>query len=115
MAGRERCINDLIEKRIDPAWSSLNLTRIDGSECSEAIQALEEARTAPFGLGEKIVLVNNSPFLNGCSNQLASLFEEAITLIPTNTHLILNNTNKPDGRIKTTKAIQKLVKSNLCR
>ena len=38
--------------------------------------------------------------------------EQTIKLIPENTHLILNNSNKPDKRLKTTKLIQKSIESN---
>ncbi len=109
IAGRERYINALIKKEIDPAWSSFNLTRIDGSESNNAIKALEESRSEPLGSGSRITLLNNSPFCNGCNAQVATLFEEALDLIPFKSHLILNNQNKPDGRLKTTKSLQKLI------
>ena len=44
--------------------------------------------------------------------ELASKLEQAIKVIPENTHLILNNSNKPDKRLKTTKLIQKSIQSN---
>ena len=30
---------------IDPSWSSLNLSRLDGADNGQALQALEDART----------------------------------------------------------------------
>ncbi len=113
-AGKENYINNLIKTCVDPCWISINLSRLEGSDPNQALQALEEARTPPFGSTSKVILLNNSPFCNGCSNQLSSLFEEAIELIPKNTHFILNSSKKPDGRLKTTKEIQKNIKSKQC-
>ncbi len=108
----ERAIETLIKKAIDPAWSSMNLSRLDGSADSGiAMQALEEARTPPFGNGARVVLLMNSPFLNNCPRELAECFEEALELIPEDSYLVLRNSNKPDNRLRTTKAIQKLLAS----
>ena len=40
-AARDRAINALIERVVDPSWSSLNLSRLDGAGVDP--QALEEA------------------------------------------------------------------------
>ncbi|MFL0746220.1 MAG: DNA polymerase III subunit delta [Prochlorococcus sp.] len=109
-AAQEHAIELLISEVVDPAWSSINLSRLDGTEVGKAIQALEEARTPPFGDGERIVLLQRSPFCNACPSDLADRFEAALELIPATSHLVLCNPNKPDGRLRTTKALQKLVK-----
>ena len=109
-AAQEHAIELLISEVVDPAWSSINLSRLDGTEVGKAIQALEEARTPPFGDGERIVLLQRSPFCNACPSDLADRFEAAHELIPPTSHLVLCNPNKPDGRLRTTKALQKLVK-----
>ena len=107
---QEHAIELLISEVVDLAWSSINLSRLDGTEVGKAIQALEEARTPPFGGGERIVLLQRSPFCNACPSELADRFENALELIPATSHLVLCNPNKPDGRLRTTKALQKLVK-----
>ena len=109
-AALEHAIESLISEVIDPAWSSINLSRLDGADSGQASQALEEARTPPFGGGDRIVLLQRSPFCNACPNELADRFENALELIPATSHLVLCNPNKPDGRLRTTKALQKLVK-----
>jgi len=109
-AAQEHAIESLISEVIDPAWSSINLSRLDGADSGQASQALEEARTPPFGGGDRIVLLQRSPFCNACPNELADRFENALELIPATSHLVLCNPNKPDGRLRTTKALQKLVK-----
>ncbi len=112
-AARDRAIATLIEEAIDPTWSSINLSRLDGSEAGQAQQALEEARTPPFGGGMRVVLLQRSPFCNACTSDLADRFEAILELIPASTHLILSNPAKPDGRLRTTKKLQKRIKQGL--
>ena len=107
-----REIKEIIEKVIDPVWKSFNYSQIDGNDPKQNFRALEEVQSAPLGNGGRIVLVRRSPFCNGCSIELATKLEQSIKLIPDNTHLILNNSNKPDKRLKTTKLIQKSIESN---
>ncbi len=107
----ERELGNLVAELIDPNWISFNLTKLNGTDSEQARQAIQEARTPPFGLGNKLVILKNSPFFNNCSKELANLFENEIELIAQDTHLILINGNKPDGRLKTTKYFQKLIKS----
>ena len=50
---REHAVQQLIDQVIEPAWVSLNLSRLDGNSSDQASQALNEARTAPLvGEGE---------------------------------------------------------------
>ncbi len=110
-AATTRAIENLVETVIDPAWSSVNLSRADGSDNEQAKKALEEIRTPPFGNGGRLVIIKCSPFCNGCSTELAKCFEEVLELIPQTNHLIINNTNKPDARLRTTKALKALIKA----
>ena len=110
-AARDRAIDDLIARCVDTNWSSLNLSRLDGADTTQAIQALDEARTPPFAQGDRLVLLQRSPFCNACPTELANRFEAAIALIPDTSHLVLVNQAKPDGRLRTTKALQKRIKS----
>ncbi|WP_296421647.1 DNA polymerase III subunit delta, partial [Vulcanococcus sp. CPBay_Sum15L08_68] len=52
-----------------------------------------------------------SPFCNQCPADLAEQLEASLNLVAEQCHLVLVNAAKPDGRLKTTKALQKLVKS----
>jgi len=107
-----REIEEIIKIVIDPVWKSFNYSLIDGNDPKQNFRALEEVQSAPLGSGGRVVLVRRSPFCNGCSVDLANKLEQLIKLIPDNTHLILNNINKPDKRLKTTKLIQKSIQSN---
>ena len=110
-AARTRAVEALIAERTDPAWQSINLSRLDGSDAVQAGQALEEARTPPFGGGDRVVLLQRSPFCSQCPAELAQQLEANLELIPDNCHLLLVSPGKPDARLRTTKALQKLVKA----
>jgi len=112
-AARDRAIDGLISRVVDPSWSSLNLSRLDGADSAQAIQALDEARTPPLAAGERLVLLQRSPLCNACPTELADRFESALDLIPETSHLVLVNPAKPDGRLRTTKALQKRIKQGL--
>ena len=60
---RERAVQELIDQVIEPAWISLNLSRLDGSSGDQAAQALNEARTAPFGGGGRGCAGSAQPLL----------------------------------------------------
>jgi DNA polymerase-3 subunit delta len=112
-AARGRAVDGLIAELVDPAWASINLSRLDGQDPAQAAQALEEARTPPLGGGARVVLLQRSPFCNQCTAELAEQLEATLELIPDSCHLLLVNPAKPDGRLRTTKMLQKLVKAGL--
>ena len=107
-----REIEEITKKVIDQSWKSFNYSQIDGNDPKQSLRALEEVQSAPLGNGGRVVLVRRSPFCNGCSIELANKLEQVIKLIPDKTHLILNNSNKPDKRLKTTKLIYKNIQSD---
>jgi len=108
---RGRAVEALITELVDPAWAAINLSRLDGNDPDQAARALEEARTPPFGAGARVVVLQRSPFCNQCPAELADQLEAALELIPASCHLLLINPTKPDGRLRTTKVLQKLVKA----
>jgi DNA polymerase-3 subunit delta len=110
-AARNRAVEALITKQVDPAWSAINLSRLDGNDPAQAAQALDEARTPPFGAGARVVLLQRSPFCNQCPAELAAVLEANLELIGEACHLLLVNPAKPDARLRTTKALQALIKA----
>ena len=107
-AARNRAVEALVEKLIDPAWASINLSRLDGNDAAQAARALEEARTPPFGAGARVVVLQRSPFCSACPAELASQLEASLPLIAAAGHLLLCSPSKPDARLRTTKAIRKV-------
>ena len=110
-AARDRAIENLVKELVDPDWTSMNLSRIDGSDNGQINKVFDEMRTPPFGKGARVLLVQRNPFCNNCSAELSEKFINSIKLIPNNTYLILSNSIKPDGRLKSTKTLQQLIKT----
>jgi len=107
-AARSRAVDGLVGQLVDPAWASINLSRLDGNDTSQALQALEEARTPPFGPGARLVLLQRSPFCSPGPAELAERLEASLSLIPETCHLVLVSTGKPDARLRSTKALRKV-------
>ena len=68
-------------------------------------------QNAPFGDGSRVILLKNNPIFNIKNDKFSAKFESSTHNIPESNHLILFCTNKPDARIKTTKILNKLIKS----
>ncbi len=102
-AARNQALDRQLQKLVDPAWAAINLSRLDGSDAAQALQALEEARTAPFGAGARVVVLARSPFCQSCPPELAAQLKAALDLIPADGHLFLISDTKPDARLNTTK------------
>ncbi|MFM7268282.1 MAG: DNA polymerase III subunit delta [Cyanobium sp.] len=105
---RGRAVDQLVEQLVDPAWAAINLSRLDGNDTAQALQALEEARTPPFGAGARVVVLQRSPFCSQGPAELAERLEASLPLIPEACHLLLVSAGKPDARLRTTKALKKL-------
>ncbi len=111
-AARQRALADRIEALVDPAWASINLSRLDGADAVQAARALEEARTPPFGAGARVVVLQRSPFCQACPAELAAQLEASVALIPDDCHLFLVSEGKPDARLRTTKRLRTLAEEH---
>jgi DNA polymerase-3 subunit delta len=111
-ASRNRAVETLVDRLLDPAWASINLSRLDGHDSAQAGRALEEARTPPFGGGARLVVLQRSPFCGQCPAELAPMLEASLPLIPAQCHLVLVSGSKPDARLKTTKALRKVAEEH---
>ena len=107
-AARQRAVDALVAQLVDPAWAAMNHSRLDGNDPAQAYQALEDARSAPFIGGTRLVVLQRSPFCNQCPADLASALEAVLPLIPDSVHLALVSAGKPDARLRTTKALRKV-------
>ncbi|WP_216904218.1 DNA polymerase III subunit delta [Synechococcus sp. CCY 9618] len=111
-AARNRALATRIEALVDPAWASINLSRLDGSDPAQAVRALEEARTAPFGAGARVVVLQRSPFCQACPAELAAQLEASLELIPADGHLFLISDGKPDARLRSTKRLRAIAEEH---
>ena len=103
----EHAVAALTQKVVDPAWESFNAQRLDGQQGDGAALALTTVRMAPFGDGGRLVHLVNSPFCERCPPELLAVLTTTLPQIPPNCHLLLTSANKPDGRLKSTKLLQK--------
>jgi DNA polymerase III subunit delta len=102
-----KAVNAIQQSAIDPAWQSFNYEKITPDREDATISALEAAMTPPFGTGKRLVWLVDPTLMQHCSEQLLAELERTLPQIPGTTLLLLTSKNKPDGRLKSTKTIQK--------
>jgi DNA polymerase III subunit delta len=103
-----KAIQTLRDTVIDPNWESFNYQRLGADG---AIEALNQAVTPPFGLGGRLIWIEEAPIFNKSSESTESQmaeFERTLPRIPENNHLLFTQTTKPDERLKSTKILRKL-------
>ncbi|MDC3034924.1 DNA polymerase III subunit delta [Prochlorococcus sp. AH-716-P05] len=108
-------IQKLIDKEVSKDWKEINVTNLDGDDNEQVNKAFDAVLTPPFGEGYRIVTLKNNPIFTAKNEDLRTKFEKIHDNIPKNTYLILQNTKKPDSRLKSTKFLQKLIKNNLAK
>jgi DNA polymerase-3 subunit delta len=104
---RDKAVATLKQSVLDPSWSSFNFDKILPDQPNAVIFGLNQAMTPPFGLGSRLVWLVNSPLTHHCSPELLQELERTLPILPDTTTLLLTSPNKPDGRLKSTKLLQK--------
>ena len=102
-----KAVAALQKSSIDPAWASFNYEKITPDRDDSVITALNQAMTPPFGAGKRLVWLVDTTLTQQCSEQLLTEIERTLPNVPETTILLLTSKNKPDGRLKSTKTIQK--------
>jgi DNA polymerase III subunit delta len=92
---------------LDPDWSSFNSDKIGPEAPDSLIQGLNQAMTPPFGLGQRLVWLVDTPLLQRCPEDWLKELERTLPHLPETTVLLLTAKTKPDGRLKSTKLLQK--------
>jgi DNA polymerase III subunit delta len=105
-----KAVTAIQQSSIDPAWMSFNYEKISPDRDDAVITALNQAMTPPFGMGKRLVWLADTPLTQQCSEQLLAELERTLPNVPDATILLLTSKNKPDGRLKSTKTIQKYAK-----
>ena len=100
-------VNKLRESVLDPSWVSFNYDKILPEQPDAVIQALNQAMTPPFGMGGRLVWLVDTPLCQQCSENLLAELNRTLPQIPQESVLLLTTRNKPDGRLKSTKLLQK--------
>jgi DNA polymerase III subunit delta len=105
-----KAVTAIQQSSIDPAWMSFNYEKISPDRDDAVITALNQAMTPPFGMGKRLVWLADTTLTQQCSEQLLAELERTLPNVPDATILLLTSKNKPDGRLKSTKTIQKFAK-----
>lgn len=103
----EEAVKTLKDKTLDPHWSSFNFDRILPDQDDGTIHGLNQAMTQPFGMGQRLVWLVESPVLQNCSDAVLGELERTLPQIPETTVLLWTSSTKPNGRLKVTKLLQK--------
>lgn len=102
-----KAVNDLRKSVLDPSWASFNYDKISPDQPDAVINALNQAMTPPFGTGGRLVWLVNTSIFQQCSEAMLTELERTLPAIPQECILLLTTANRPDGRLKSTKLLQK--------
>ena len=106
-------IQNIIDQKVSKTWKEINVSFLNGDEDNQIKQAFDEILTPPLGDGSRIIVLKNNPIFTNKNDEIRIKFEKIYQNIPSNTFFILQNTKKPDTRLKSTKFLQNLIKNNL--
>lgn len=107
---RDRAVQMLQSKTLDDSWASFNLDRIGPDYANGVVHALNQAMTPPFGMGGRFILLSNTTIGQRCSEEVLAELDRTLAVIPDTATLVFTSDSKPDGRIKSTKLLQKHAK-----
>ena len=102
-----QAVKTLREKTLDPAWEGFNIDKISPDQPDSVIHGLNQAMTPPFGSGDRFVWLVETTLAQRCSESLLAELERTLPAILKTTTLLLTSSGKPDGRLKSTKLLQK--------
>ena len=102
-----QAVKTLQKKTLDPNWESFNIDKILPDQPDAVIQGLNQAMTPPFGAGDRFVWLVETTLAQRCSESLLAELERTLPAILKTTTLLLTSLSKPDGRLKSTKLLQK--------
>ena len=102
-----RAVASLRDQSLDPNWADFNYSKLGPDQSDAVVQALNLAMTAPFGSGSRFVWLAETAIFQRCPEDLLAELERSLPKLPPETLLLFSTTSKPDGRIKSTKLLQK--------
>jgi DNA polymerase-3 subunit delta len=105
-----QAVKKLIDNSVDPMWRDFNYTKINASGDLEVMDGLNQAVTSPFGMGSRLTWLADTAIAQKCSESLLAELERTFKSLPNDSHILFTSSNKPDGRAKSTKLIQKYAK-----
>ncbi len=102
-----KAVAALRDRVLAPDWAAFNYEKISPDTPDAIIQGLNQSMTPPFGSGSRLVWLVDTTICHHCSADILAELERTLTAIPESTVLLLTTGSKPDGRLKSTKLLQK--------
>jgi DNA polymerase-3 subunit delta len=102
-----QAVTTLRAQVLDPAWVSFNDDRFTPEAPDAIVAALNQAMTPPFGIGKRLVWLEDSTLGQRCPEDVWTELERTLAQLPETTVLLLTMRSKPDGRLKSTKLLLK--------
>jgi len=102
-----RAVATLRQQSLDSNWADFNYSKLGSDQSDAVVQGLNLAMTAPFGSGSRFVWLAETTVFQRCPEDLLAELERTLPQLPPETVLVFSASNKPDGRIKSTKLLQK--------
>lgn len=96
-----------LRQQVDPAWASFNDHRYPPDSTNAPIEALNQAVTPPFGTGQRLVWLADTPLGQRCPEAVLSELSRTLPQLPDTTTLLFTSRSKPDGRGKFLKLLKK--------
>lgn len=97
----------LRDRTLDPNWATFNYDRLLPDDAEGPIKALNQAVTPPFGMGKRFVWLSDTTLGQRCPEDVMAEMTRTLPVVPDTTVLLLTSANKPDGRLKSTKLLNK--------
>ncbi|MFM7885946.1 MAG: DNA polymerase III subunit delta [Pseudanabaena sp.] len=105
-----QAVKKLIDTHVDPMWRDFNYVKIHATSDLEVMDGLNQAVTVPFGMGNRLTWLVDTVIAQRCSESLLAELERTFNHLPIESYILFTTSNKPDGRAKSTKLLQKYAK-----
>jgi len=105
-----QAVTALREKVLDSQWIQFNYDKIPAHQSDGIINALNQSMTPVFGMGDRLVWLDETNLCQQCSEDLLKELQRTLPNLLDSSHLLLTTSKKPDGRLKSTKLIEKYAK-----
>ncbi|CAN1209284.1 DNA polymerase III subunit delta [Tumidithrix helvetica PCC 7403] len=92
---------------IDLMWRDFNFVKTTAVSDRQIIEGLNQAATPPFGMGNRLTWLADTSITQQCSEIVLAELERTLAHLPSESYLLFTAPNKPDGRLKSTKLLQK--------
>jgi DNA polymerase-3 subunit delta len=101
-----RAVMTLRDRTLDADWASFNYDKLPPEQSDAVVQGLNLAMTPPFGMGGRLVWLTETTLAQHCPDEVLQELERTLPNLPDTTTLLFTSSNKPDGRLKSTKLLQ---------